>query len=341
MYSATVGTSGRTVPMGTFCRIEPALPCALALAVALSPLTAQGDTPKKADDLFKQGIAKMKEGDFEAGCPLLADSLAIDYGMAAEFRLAECYEKQGKTASAWRSFRSVQGAAEKAKQRARARVAQKRADKLEAQLHRLTIKVPSSIRGLNGLQLLLNDQPIPSDRWGKARAIDPGKHVLSVRAPGYKDWTTTLNTSPTSKTQTVHLPQLELKASPKPQVQRPATPPAEKKLNSRWVGGLVAGGGGILVMGVGGVLGLIAKSSYDSAGERCTDNGCNAEGLTIRDKARTTGLVGSILVGVGAAATATGAILWITAPRYDEPTSAIGIAPTLGGASLQWKGRFE
>jgi hypothetical protein len=61
-------------------------------------------------------------------------------------------------------------------------------------------------------------------------------------------------------------------------------------------------------------------------------NVCNATGLSQRNDARTQGDYATVAVGIGLAALAGGAALWLTAPRAP---AAVALVPGLGGASLQ------
>src|SRR5690349_6226508 len=77
---------------------------ALALAVAfVTPgAVAQqaGDAERAAEDLFVRGREAMLRGDFESGCPLLAESQRRDARLGVLFTLAECEVRWGKGARA-------------------------------------------------------------------------------------------------------------------------------------------------------------------------------------------------------------------------------------------------
>ena len=85
---------------------------ALALASSLAaarPALAQGEGERAAaaQALFDEAMRLMKADQNAAACPKLEESQRLDPGMGTEFRLAECYEKVGKLASAWAKFVSV------------------------------------------------------------------------------------------------------------------------------------------------------------------------------------------------------------------------------------------
>jgi hypothetical protein len=87
-------------------------------------------------------------------------------------------------------------------------------------------------------------------------------------------------------------------------------------------------------MGVAGYLTLSARSTYnDAITAHCggSKTGCDADGLTITHDARSKANLATIVVGAGAALTAVGVILYVTAPT-SEPRGehALRVTPTAG-----------
>lgn len=94
--------------------------------------------------------------------------------------------------------------------------------------------------------------------------------------------------------------------------------------------GLAAGGVGLVVVGVGGVLALSAKSAYSDAKDaHCATGTCDAEGKRLTDDARGRADVASIVVGVGAVLAVGGAVLWLVAPSATKNTgvTSVGLGP--------------
>src|SRR6202035_3962646 len=97
---------------------------------------------------------------------------------------------------------------------------------------------------------------------------------------------------------------------------------------------------GVVAVATGGVLALVAKSSYDSAagcsGTTCADQG----GIDKSNSARNLGNVATVLLIAGGVVAATGAVLWLTAPapsgEAKQASWSIGVTP--GGAAV--RGRF-
>ncbi len=83
--------------------------------------------------------------------------------------------------------------------------------------------------------------------------------------------------------------------------------------------GIVVGGVGVLALGAGGVIGLLAKSADDSASTEAFpakhDDSLNASHLAQG---------ATVVVGVGAAVAVVGAVLWFTAPSAKASVGSNG-----------------
>ena len=78
---------------------------------------AQGSADQKAaaEALFDKGLAAMKQGEYAQACAFLEQSQSVERGIGTMLYLAECYEKLGRTASAWAMFREAASAAKAAR----------------------------------------------------------------------------------------------------------------------------------------------------------------------------------------------------------------------------------
>src|SRR5438132_4379169 len=97
------------------------VPRAAVVAIALVALGSRAGAQSAADKaaaeaLFDQGRAAMQASDFAKACGLLERSQRIDPGIGTLLYLAECYEKHGRTASAWATFREAADAADRARE---------------------------------------------------------------------------------------------------------------------------------------------------------------------------------------------------------------------------------
>src|ERR1700712_2438459 len=97
-----------------------------------------------AEALFDRGLALLREGKLEEACARLEQSNAVEHGIGTMLYLAECYEKSGRTASAWALFREASSEAQAAGQVERAVAGRQRAERIEPTLSRLTVEVPDA-----------------------------------------------------------------------------------------------------------------------------------------------------------------------------------------------------
>jgi hypothetical protein len=100
--------------------------------------------------------------------------------------------------------------------------------------------------------------------------------------------------------------------------------------------GLALGGAGAAGLIVGGVFGVLAKTTYDHAVSECMGgraSACSPGGVSDGSSAQTQALVSTVAVVAGAALLAGGAYFYFTAPRGHG--LAVGASTAPGGARLE------
>ncbi len=325
---------------------------ALSLLIACAALSAvptayAQDAQRQAQGraLFDEGVALMNANRYAEACPKLEASLERFPGLGTRGKLAECYEKAGRLASAYKTYKDVARLAGGAGDTTRERVAGERARLIEPKLSYLTVTPPTV--EIPGLVVRRNGKPV--EQLGTAEAVDSGLVQVEATAPGRKPFTAQvmLTAGQTSK---LDLPALEpattaSRTAPAP-APAPSSPPAEYKMPepapepASWQKptGLVLGAAGLATMGVGAFVGFYAKSKYDKAfDEGHCDRGnlsCDDTGQGETESARKSATTATVLVSVGGAALIGGVVLYLIAPR-SRPT-AIRIAPSVSttGAGL-------
>ncbi|WP_437309788.1 hypothetical protein [Sorangium sp. So ce388] len=331
-----------------------ALASMAALAGAPRPSRAQaGGDAATAEVLFDQAIALMREGKYAEACPRLAESQRLDAGVGTLMYLAACYERLGKTASAWATYREAADAASRRGQTDREQQAREGAAALEARLSRLLVEVPTG-SAAPGLSVRRNGQELAPVLWGTPIPVDPGAYTIEASAPGRLPWSATVTVDPASGTATVAVPPLA-EAPPPPLLPaapavapHPATaaparpaPPDAAGMPAARVAALVAASAGVVGIGASIGVGFVARARFEDAGPHCEGDLCDDDGLTIREDALGIARAGTIVFIVGTAAVAAGGVLWLTSP---SPRASAGARPAvqigLGPTGLSLGGRF-
>jgi hypothetical protein len=178
-----------------------------------------------------------------------------------------------------------------------------------------------------GAQVLRDGAPVDAAAIGTLVPIDPGAHVLVVRAPDHADSKTELKLAEGEKRD------VTLKAGAYvPPVASPPPPPEHHGLGGTRVAGVVVAGVGVLALAAGGITGGIALGTESQSQQYCSGNACfDQRGVDLHEKAKTQALVADICFGAGVVAVAAGAVLWIVGKRHQ---ARVGLAPAAGGLSL-------
>ena len=329
----------------------------LTLFVSL-PVAAQVTPAEKAaaEALFDRGITALREGKLEEACSRLEQSNAIERGIGTMLYLAECYEKSGRTASAWALFREAASEAQASGQMERAQAGRQRAERLEATLSRLRIDVPDDNR-VPGLEVTRNGIAVPPGAYGVSLPVDPGEHRIEARATGYDTYqkTITIDKGPTAARH--EIPKLRAQpvaAIPSPEIDAtmgsmpaqgkpldpaPSAPPTpDRRLTKVQIAGIAVASAGIVLLGLGTGYGVRAMKKNNAAEENgCEGDICTMErGKRFSDDAWKASKVANVGVFGGAALLAGGLLTYFLAPKREQ-TVAVSLdrqtaAVSFGGA---------
>lgn len=293
-----------------------------------------------AEQLFAEGRALMAAKKYDLACPKLEASERLDPGAGTLLNLAGCYEAAGRTASAWATYREVEGAAARSNRADWAHTAHERALILAPGLSYLTITVPSASR-VPGLVVERDGRAVDAALFGEAVPTDPGPHDVTASAPGKQRWTARVVVRAGGARGDVTVPSLVL-ASSGPASSGDAASAAEPSHAQATWGIVAMAAGGAALVG-GGVFGLLARSTYDDAvTNECRGNvkTCSPRGVERIDTANTRATLSTVLVVTGGALGAAGVLLFVLAPRDGARRVGVGLAPGLTQASLVARGTF-
>jgi hypothetical protein len=157
----------------------------------------------RADALFTEGKELRDAGRYADACSKFAQSKELAPGVGVSLHLADCYERVGRTASAWREFRAAEKLAIEHADK-RSEIAGSRAKALEAKLNRLTVQIAPA-EGQGGVQLKVDGVSLPPESWNAALVIDPGDHVIVYAAPGQTPTTFTAHVDELTSDATVRV----------------------------------------------------------------------------------------------------------------------------------------
>jgi hypothetical protein len=338
----------------------------LLFVVALVPFSlatrrARAQEPRASDKAapeaqFNQGKSLLEAGQKAEACQKFQASQELDPGVGTQLFLGDCFERLGKTASAWATFLEAASSANSRGDRERERIARVRASALEHRLHRLSISAPAAA-ATEGFELRSDGSVVPRASWGASIPVDPGEHVLEAMAPGKLPFTTSIVIPGEPGETTVEIPPLEDApvAAPTPApvpTEAPmsgAPPPTgDSGTSGQALVGWVLGGAGVVGLAVGSVFGLRAMSDNDESLDSCRPNNpelCNEQGVSLREDAKDAATLSTVSFIVGGALIGGGVVLLLTAPdsTAERPAASAmtlraAVAPGAAGVSLG--GRF-
>jgi len=328
----------------------------IAVVVALSgalPRGARADeaaNKASAQALFDDGKELVKAGKYSDACPKFLESQRLDPRISTQFKLADCYEHVGRTASAWVNFLEVASATKAADDAEREKVARSRAQALEPKLSRLTVRVSTPVAGL----VVRRDGVVVGEaQWGTPVPIDAGDHALSAEAPGKQAWSSRVRVSGDGATVAAVVPPLEdaplepaaTKTAPAARTGSPRSDasPETGSGGAQRATGIAASVIGLAGLGVGTAFGVAAMSKQSDSKAYCrSESLCTQPGLDLVDDAKTAASVSTIAFAAGGVLLVTGVVLVVTAPHRAPRASVLGIAPfaATGGAGGLWSGSW-
>lgn len=319
---------------------------------------AQSSNQAAAEALFRDGRRLIDEQKYRDACEKFAASQRLDPAVGTLLNLGKCYEKTGQTASAWATYREAVAIAKQSGQAQREKSARHAAEALEPTLSHLTIVVSPAASGAN-VEVSRDGVSIPHDIWGDSVPVDPGDHVITATANGYKPWSEHVTVG-TSASESVTVPALEAVPSessttpgapavaPAPPAGSPTAdrPPAERISfwNTQRISAVVAGGIGVAGAAVAVVEFLQFNDKKNQEAAACPDNACRqpdfGNAQTLHDQAATARTIGIVASAVGGAALVAGTVLWFTAPTPsgDSSTVTVGTSVAPGGFMFAVRG---
>ncbi len=301
-----------------------------AILTSAAPAIA-GDTAA-ADALFKEALALLDQGKWSEACPKFQASWDFDPSVSTLINLGRCRQQEGKLAGALGLLADAAKMNREARDNGRKEQLAAYIDKLTADLEPRVPRVTVTVSGPAPAELSLtrDGAPMPQSALGQALPLDPGEHVIVVRAPGFQEKSISFTLKEgqrseipvTMEKSTAVAPIRPPRNVPPPLPPDGAREPAATGMSGQSIAGisLIAAGGAGLV--VGGVLAGLAGAKAGEVPTSCEQDGYTCASDADRDLANDasqsgqTFLTGGIVgFAAGAALLATGAIVFATDGR--------------------------
>lgn len=294
--------------------------------------------------LFDDARHSMKSGDYDAACPKLLAASAHYRGSGIFLNLGDCYEKTGRTASAWAAFGEAEKAASLAERVRDQAEAHRRRALLDTRLSRIAIVVPERNRPMT---IACDGATVVPAHWGIPIPVDPGLHLITAQIDGRPVWSASVVAQGAGATFTVEVPEfsdskrpasdrsLETEAAdPSPAARdvssgagaassvapQPRTPPPwTRPTGERRAAAIGLGSAGLSALATSAVLVFAARQQFDGAlGQAGT-----ARQITSQNAVKL-GNIATVAFTAGASMLAAATFLWFT---VRTPSASIAIGP--------------
>jgi len=183
---------------------------------------------------------------------------------------------------------------------------------------------------LIAVKVTMDGETLTDHLDGTAIAVDPGAHTFSFETSGHPKAEKKFVIREGEKGRRERIALGGGEAAAGTTLTSPAMAEPSPGLGGQRIGALVAGGAGVVAVGVGTFFGLRSKSKHDEAQKICPgDQQCpNIDGVNRWNDAISAGNIATVAFVVGAVGIAGGAVLWFTGARESSAaTTQVGLGP--------------
>jgi hypothetical protein len=274
-----------------------------------------------ADRLFREAKTLMSQKRYTEACPKLAESHRAEPSGGTILHLAYCHKEEGRIATAYKELEEAVQFAARDKREDREKAAKALMAELAPKLSKLSIVVVPEVMRLPGIEVKRDGVLVPPSEWGAAIPVDPGQHTVTAWAPGRKPLLKTVDLRGDAATGSVVISAIDMDPSLKADsgAKSPGTGSAAAASNKGGFGtqkkiAVVAGGVGLVGLGVGTAFGIKAAGAKSDSDAHCEGNICDDEGIRLRADGITSGNIATAFFIGGGVATAAGVVIFMTAP---------------------------
>lgn len=296
--------------------------------LSLSSLASADDTVS----IEERAQAELETKNFAEACPLLAQVYTVDKRPESLVRLADCYEKAGKLASAYAAYALLVSlpdspATDALRAKARARYAE-----LGPRRSTVTVRLAPELRSAAGLRVRIDGRELPPETWDAPHPHDAGRVSVTAEVPGKKPFSSSVDLASEGASVVVDVsfdaradgPQKAPATAASNGLGRTVAPGTsgssyfvdETTVGPYQVAGIATFATGTATLLTGFVIGLLAAADYNRSAANCYLGVCADRAyVSAAEDARAKGDVGTVVGGVGTVLMATGAAFYFFAPR--------------------------
>jgi hypothetical protein len=306
-------------------------------------------------------------GNYAAACQRFEASQKLDAGLGTVLFLGECYDKLGKSASAWKAFSEAALLASRKADPERGRLARIRASAIEPTVPQLRVRVAAATRMLPAAEYTLNGTEVSPRDLEQPLHVDPGRTLLRVTAMGHQRWETEIEILDGASVAIVDVPELlparaqgssvSVDLDPAGSMSsaalglRPSAVPVPASAAEPSGSGLRTAGVIVALLGIAGAgagtyfaVRAVDEAKRAKSIDRCPlPDRCYEPGIALRDDARNHAHLADLAIGVGASLFAGGALLYLLAPDpggRSAAAAAVSLDTIADGALLRLEGAW-
>jgi len=306
---------------------------------SVQPCSAQQEAAAEA--LFRSARQAADRGDWVTACDRFEESHRLEPAPGTVLNLAQCREKLGQVASAWKRYGEVVQRLPKTDPRVTYSRGKER--ELEPQVPRLTLVAPEGPDGKASFRVTVNGMEVMPATFGVPLPFDPGQLSIRIEADGRDAVERKLdihNGEHLSERLVLGSPSSASGPSDTPRATDPVAAPTSNHSNALawgWVSlGVGAVGAGLAVAGF-----VWASNEAKIVGDEahCVPSTlrCDETGFAASNRGEVAVALGWMGVGVGALGIGVGTFI-LTRPSGEKV--ALGVRPLLGGAALSIGGEL-
>lgn len=233
-----------------------------AFTFAVSPSFAQTGSSERAAALFEEGRKAAEAGDYTTAREKLTESQRVEPAVGTLMNLADVEGHEGRLLEALARWNEAMALAQKTND-VRVEFIQGKIDRLQPRIPSLTIEVAGGLP--EGTRISRNGDEVPLDTVGTAVQVNPGRYVITAKAPGRPEQRAEVFLEEGQR----EVARLTFREAGPPEVAASNKIPERKAAAPDHTLAYVLGGVGVAGVVVGAVTGLMLRSKQSTIDEHC------------------------------------------------------------------------